>query len=72
MRDKEIDRIYNNTFFKLMRKHNFVKFYFPKFKLVELDKGDYLYQEGDKIDCIYFTKEGNFNVYLKNKNILKK
>ncbi|MCQ2815677.1 MAG: hypothetical protein MJ252_00275 [archaeon] len=68
--DKEIDRLYNSTFFRFMRKKIFAKNFFPSFKLVEFNKGDYLYKEGDEIEYIYFSKGGFFEVIMPNKSIL--
>ena len=68
-RDKEIDNIYLNSFFHLMRRHIFVKNCFYSLDLIELSKNTIIYAEQDPIDYIYIVKSGTFEISLPSKSI---
>ena len=69
IREKEIETLHQNSFFKLMRKHIFAKNFFYECDLVETCKNTMIYNEGDQIDYIYIIKEGTFELSINNKNV---
>lgn len=69
IREMEIERIHQNTFFQYLRKATFAKKFFYELDLIELTKGEYLYKEDDTVEYIYIIKEGNFEVTMEGKNI---
>lgn len=40
----------------------------PRVKPVKLKKGQFLFREGEKVNMLYFIKEGEFNI-MKNVNL---
>ena len=70
-KEREIEHIHQNSFFKLMRRHSFVKYFFNEMDIIELNKGECLYHEGDEIKYIYIIKEGKFELVLQNKSLLQ-
>lgn len=69
IREKEIETLHQNSFFKLMRKHIFAKNFFYECDLVETCKNTMIYNEGDQIDYIYIIKEGTFELSINNKSV---
>lgn len=70
-KDKEIDYVHQNSFFKYMRKHIFTKLFFPEMDIIECNKGEHLYNETDRINYIYIIKDGTFELTLLNKTIIQ-
>ena len=70
-KDKEIDYVHQNSFFKYMRKHIFTKLFFPEMDIIECNKGEHLYSETDRINYIYIIKDGTFELTLLNKSIIQ-
>lgn len=70
-KDKEIDYVHQNSFFKYMRKHIFTKLFFPEMDIIECNKGEHLYSETERINYIYIIKEGTFELTLLNKSIIQ-
>lgn len=69
IREKEIETLHQNSFFKLMRKHIFAKNFFYECDLVETCKNTMIYNEGDQIEYIYIIKEGTFELSINNKSV---
>ena len=71
IREKEIETIHQNSFFKFMRKNFFAKNFFYELDLVEVCKNTMIYNEGDTVKEIYIVKEGTFELSIDNKNIFE-
>ena len=71
IRDREIETIHQNSFFKFMRKNVFAKNFFYELDLVEVCKNTMIYNEGDSVNEIYIIKEGTFELSIENKNIFE-
>lgn len=69
IREKEIETIHQNSFFKLMRKNIFAKNFFYELDLVEVFKNTMIFNEGDTVSDIYLVKEGTFELSIDNKNV---
>lgn len=61
---KEIDFLSSNFFFKSIPIGAFKKKYFYDFVAIEMNKGQYLYNEKDQPDLIYFIKEGEVELRI--------
>ncbi len=61
--------LYDLLFGKFMNKQIFEKRYFEYFKYEELNKGDVLFKENEKLDFMYLIVEGNLDLCIK-RNIL--
>ena len=68
-KEKEIDSIYQNSIFNVIRRIIFEKHYFYKLDLDTYSMGDNIIVEGDILDDIYVLKEGSVEINLVNKNI---
>ena len=68
-KNKEIEPIYLNTFFKSIRHSVFVNKFYYNFEKIILFKDENLFNENEKLNYVYFLREGKVEVYLKNKNI---
>jgi len=68
-KNKEIEPIYLNTFFKSIRHSVFVNKFYYNFEKIILFKNEKLFEENEKLKYVYFLREGKIEVYLENKNI---
>jgi len=57
--------LFDLIFEKFLIKKNFEMKYFDNFKYGELNKGDVLYKENDKIDYVYIIIEGQLDLTIK-------
>jgi hypothetical protein len=57
--------LFDLIFDKFLIKKNFEIKYFDNFKYGELNKGDVIYKENDKVDYVYFIIEGQLDLNIK-------
>jgi CRP-like cAMP-binding protein len=68
VRAKNMQYLYDLIFVKFLNKKIFEKKYFDSFKYEDLNKGDILFRENEKLDYVYLIVEGNLDLYIR-KNI---
>jgi CRP-like cAMP-binding protein len=60
-----INMLINTDLFKDVLPYAFSKKYFSNFVSVKVYKGDMLLQEGEKSERFYFTKKGDYDIYMR-------
>ena len=60
--EDEVHFLWKNYFFKSIFKSTFEKFYFRLFETVIYQRGQNIFFENDKVDYIYFIKEGEIKL----------
>ena len=60
--EDEVNFLWKNYFFKSIFKSTFEKFYFRLFETIIYQRGQNIFFENDKVDYIYFIKEGEIKL----------
>ena len=71
MKEKEIDSIYQNSIFNVIRRNVFERSYFYKLEKETFALNEYIFHEDDILDYIYVLKEGTVEITLLNKDIFE-
>ena len=69
IKEKEIDSIYQNSIFNVIRRNIFERAYYPKLEKETFALNEYIFHEDDILDNIYILKEGTVEITLLNKDI---
>ena len=71
MKEKQIDSIYQNSIFNVIRRNIFERAYYYKLEKETFAMNEYIFHEDDILDNIYVLKEGTVEITLLNKNIFE-